>query len=312
MKRIILFLLMAGVALMLCACGGDDPGKPETPETPETPENPETPQTPETPENPENPENPGTGPVTYSVTHDDLWLANGEQKIYGVLYRPEGLDKAPLIIISHGFAETHSFGTAYAEALAPLGYAVYCFDFCGGSNDSLSDGKTTEMSVCSERADLTAVIAALRELDYIDPDRIILIGDSQGGFVSALVAADHKDLIEKLVLIYPAFCIQDDWVKQYPQGADIPETIDCWGTTIGRAYVKCLYGLDIYGTIAAYEGPVQIFHGDQDEVVALSYSKKALEAYKNASLKVMTGEGHGFSNEARDTVIETIKEFLQD
>ena len=36
------------------------------------------------------------------------------------------------------------------------------------------------------------------------------MGCSQGGFVSALVAAKNNFPIEKLVLFYPALCIPDD------------------------------------------------------------------------------------------------------
>ena len=251
-------------------------------------------------------------PEAYSVTHEELWLTKGEQRIYGVLYRPEGVQKAPVIIVSHGFGSSHRFGIAYAEALAPLGYAVYIYDFCGGGNFCKSDGKTTEMSICSEIADLEAVITGLQGLNGIDPERIILIGESQGGMVSALTAGNHKDLIDKLILIYPAFCIKDDWVKQYPQGADIPETINLWGTTIGRGYIECLYGLEVYETIRRYEGPVYIFHGDKDQVVPLSYAERAQKEYRNARLKVMDGEGHGFTPSGQNAVLEIIKQFLNE
>ena len=249
---------------------------------------------------------------TYSVTHEELWLSKGGQKIYGVLYRPEGVQKAPVIIVSHGFGSSHRFGIAYAEALAPLGYAVYIYDFCGGGNFCKSDGKTTEMSICSEIADLEAVISGLQKLNGIDPERIILVGESQGGMVSALTAGAYKNLIEKLILIYPAFCIKDDWVKQYPQGSDVPETINLWGTTIGRGYIECLYGLEVYEAISKYEGPVYIFHGDKDQVVALSYAERAQKEYKNARLKVLDGEGHGFTPAGQSAVLEIIKKFLKE
>ena len=46
----------------------------------------------------------------------------------------------------------------YAILMAELGYASYCFDFCGGSVvKGKSDGKTTDMSVLTEVKDLEAV-----------------------------------------------------------------------------------------------------------------------------------------------------------
>ena len=95
--------------------------------------------------------------------------------------------------------------------LAEMGYVAFTFDFCGGSAMcGKSDGKTTEMSVLTETKDLKAVIEYVRNLSYTDSEKILLMGCSQGGFVSALVAAKNNFPIEKLVLFYPALCIPDD------------------------------------------------------------------------------------------------------
>ena len=45
---------------------------------------------------------------------------------------------------------------------------------------------------------------------YVNPDETVLMGCSQGGFVSAIAASRLHDKISKLVLFYPAFCIPDD------------------------------------------------------------------------------------------------------
>ena len=250
------------------------------------------------------------GGVSGSYTADELWLQNGSNRIFGILYRPEGVEKAPVVIVSHGYGGTHQAGKDYAEALAPMGYAVYMYDFCGGSNHSRSDGKTTQMSIFSEAGDLKAVIDALGEKEYIDGDHVTLIGESQGGMVSSLVAAERGSDIERLILIYPALCIKDDWVKMYPALSDMPQEVDFWGMKLGHAYLEGLYDLDVYKTISQYEGPVSIFHGDKDQVVSVSYSERAKEAYKNATLNVLPGEGHGFSAKARKGVIAAICQTL--
>lgn len=246
-----------------------------------------------------------------TFTKEEIILDNGGKSIYGVLYRPDKVKKAPLVIMSHGFGGNHLFGKDYAESIAPLGYAVYCFDFCGGSNNSLSDGKTTEMSIFSEAKDLEAVMDGLRSIDGIDHDSVILVGESQGGMVSALVAAERKDEVERLILVYPAFCIKDDWVGRYPNIEDMPEEVDIWGVKLGRTFLERLYGLDVFGTISLFDGPVSIFHGDNDKVVDISYSENALKVYSKADLTVYPGEGHGFTPETRRKVIEAIKDKLR-
>lgn len=130
--------------------------------------------------------------------------------IRGTEYRPQG-ENLPIAIVCHGFMAFQDTVRHYTKALAESGYVSYCFDFCGGSVvKGKSDGKTTEMSVLTEMRDLEAVIGYAQNRTYTDSSRILLMGCSQGGFVSSLVAAKWKDRISKLVLFYPALCIPDD------------------------------------------------------------------------------------------------------
>lgn len=56
--------------------------------------------------------------------------------------------------MSHSFGLTNKSMNAYCSMLAKNGYVAYCFDFCGGSKKSKSDGKTTDMTVFTEVKDL--------------------------------------------------------------------------------------------------------------------------------------------------------------
>ena len=78
----------------------------------------------------------------------------------------------------------------YALELADMGCLTYTFDFCGGSVvKEKSDGLTTEMSVLTEVDDLESVIAYAAGRERADKNHILVMGCSQGGFVSALAAA---------------------------------------------------------------------------------------------------------------------------
>lgn len=67
------------------------------------------------------------------------------------------------------------------------------------------NGYSIEMSVMTEVSDLEAVMEAASEWDFADESRIVLLGTSQGGIVSAIAAARHTDQVSGLVLMYPAF-----------------------------------------------------------------------------------------------------------
>ena len=78
------------------------------------------------------------------------------QKIYGEAFIPNSTGKFPLIIFSHGYGYNSSF--IDSKRLASNGISVYQFDFCGGSNYSRSEGKSTEMTVLTEADDLESVL----------------------------------------------------------------------------------------------------------------------------------------------------------
>lgn len=219
--------------------------------------------------------------------------------IRGTEYRPAG-DDLPVAIVCHGFMAFQDTVRQYAKALARSGYCAYCFDFCGGSViKGKSDGDTREMSVLTEVRDLEAVIAYTQSLPYTGRE-LLLMGCSQGGFVSALVAAKCPNLVSKLVLFYPALCIPDDaragkmmFAKFDPQ--NIPEKLRCGPMKLGGCYPAAVIGMDPYEEIKAYTGPVLIVHGTKDKIVRTDYSKRAAECYENAEMHFIEGGSHGFS-----------------
>ena len=195
--------------------------------------------------------------------------------IRGTELRPEG-DRLPAAIMCHGFMATQGTVRQYANALAEAGYATYIFDFCGGSAAfGKSEGKTTDMSVLTEVADLEAVIAEVTARPYVDASRLLLAGCSQGGFVSALTAAKHPDLAKRLVLIFPALCIPENWTERYATDEEIPQSIEFWGLTLGKGFVTSLRGMDVFAKMPEYSKPVIIFQGAKDPIATLGHSQRA-------------------------------------
>ncbi len=247
----------------------------------------------------------------YHSNVKDLWINNGERKIFGVKSEPQGDGKKGVAIVSHGFNGTHHFARDYFDTLNGLGYTVYAFDFPCGSLYSRSDNNTVNMSVIDEKNDLKAVVRHFLDKPDTDKERMVLIGESQGGFVSALAAAELKDTVSSLVLIYPAFCIPDNWSERYKTEEEIPDTTNLWNVPLGKRFFTEIRDFDVYGTITGYEGPVQIIHGSKDPIVPLGYSEEAMKRYKNAHLGVIPGAGHGFKPEERAVSNEFVREFLE-
>lgn len=251
--------------------------------------------------------------MTYATK--DLWCHDGDERIYGLAFIPDHEEgqRVPLIVFSHGFGVNHAYGSAYGRHFAEHGIAFYEFDFPGGSlGGNRSDGDPMDESVVTEMHNLLAVIEEARQWDFVDPERIVLLGQSQGGCVSALVAGEHPEYVHALMLEYPALCIKHDAEARYPGLTDIPERNTMFnGMVVGAKYYTDLRSLDIYDTLAKYHGPVLILHGNDDTVVDISYSERAARDYAgHCRFHVMQGQGHGFTQDGDYRAMEVMDAWL--
>lgn len=245
----------------------------------------------------------GTG-----MTEEMIFDRQDGKKIRGRMYLPKRREqKLPLVIFCHGFGSNFRELMHHGKGFAEAGIGCLFFDFCGGGTESSSDGSMAEMTVDSECLDLKTVLARVKELDYVDSRRIFLHGESMGGLVTALVAAQCPEDIRGQVLWYPAFVIPDGARKRHAAGER-----EVFGIRLGEDFDREAMDIDVYARIPAYSGPVLMIHGDSDPVVPLSYSRRALSVYGDARLIVIPGAGHGFdggnSHAAREHSIAFIRE----
>lgn len=243
---------------------------------------------------------------------ESLWIKNGNRNIYGIISKPryDG-KKQPIAIISHGFNGTHAYARTYFETLNSLGYQVYTFDFPCGSVNSRSDNNTLNMSILDEQSDLEAIVRYFKQQPDVDPSKIMLIGESQGGFVSALVADKIPQDINAAVLVFPALCIPDNWRERYPKLTDIPEVTKLWNVSMGRRFFEEIHDMNVFKKMKKFKKPVLIIQGDADPVVSMNDSKRAVKTYKNASLYVIPGASHGFKPEEQKRSLLQIKKLIE-
>lgn len=242
----------------------------------------------------------------------EITIDSRGMKLYGVAVIPNsGPSRKPAVIMSHGYGGNHiGFYSQMAE-LAKSGYVCYAIDFQGGGRGSKSDGSTREMSIFTEKQNLIDVIDAVREWDCVDPDNLFLLGESQGGCVSAITAPEVKEKIKAIALIYPALCIPDDARALYKTKDDIPAEITVMGIEIGKAYYENLLDYDIYNVIKDFDKDVLIVHGSDDELVKQRYSDKAAEIYTHCEHHIIEGAGHGFYGEQKERSNKYVFDFFQ-
>ena len=211
----------------------------------------------------------------YIYTTQEIWVKNGDMNIYGVAYVPDTDGKVPLVIFSHELGNDHRSGERYAERLAEAGYAAYVFDFCGGTvGGNKSDGSNKGMSVLTEASDLEAVMKSARTWEFVDPDRIVLLGGSMGGLVTTVVGSQHQEEIAGMILMYPALSAKaDSGTERYKTEDEVPEEVSLFGGWIhvGKNYVTDLWKVDFDQLLSSYKGHMLLLQGDKDSPVPISW-----------------------------------------
>ena len=274
-------LMGIGVALLLAACGTTTTNQATTAQTPQTTQAPHV-------------EVKTDG--TYTVKEYDF-DSNGKD-IYARAFVPDASGRVPLVIFSHGLGANVEHEKEVQKTLAKAGIAVFSFEFAGGSSSSapMSEGLTTEMSVLTEVQNLKDAIRIASGLEYVDPQKIYLMGSSQGGLVTALTAEEVTN-IAGLFLFYPAFSLPDDIRSSFPKLDEVPETFNLLGTKIGKIYITDIYDMDPYANLDKLGMPVRIYHGKDDNIVPITASQKAMKRLGNARLTTLEDTGHALTPE---------------
>ena len=233
---------------------------------------------------------------TYTVKEYDF-DSNGKD-IYARAFVPDASGRVPLVIFSHGLGANVEHEEEVQKTLAKAGIAVFSFEFAGGSSSSapMSEGLTTEMSVLTEVQNLKDAIRIASGLEYADPQKIYLMGSSQGGLVTALTAEEVTN-IAGLFLFYPAFSLPDDIRSSFPKLDEVPETFNLLGTKIGKKYITDIYDMDPYANLDELTMPVHIYHGKDDNIVPITASQKAMKRLKDARLTTLEDTGHALTPE---------------
>ena len=111
-------------------------------------------------------------------------------RVDGTVYRPSEILDEPLPAII--YCQGKSYGENWCRSLSGTGAVAYCFDFKG-------DGEKARVK------ELEAVLKGIRELRYVDPDKVYLLGEANGCLTASTVTFDNARKIKGLILVSPGF-----------------------------------------------------------------------------------------------------------
>lgn len=125
--------------------------------------------------------------VGYTIPHEDVWIATTDRlRLHGWFLKAKGEAKGTVVFL-HGNAQNLTSHVLYVSWLPDAGYNVLIADYRGYG---LSLGSPTRPGVY---ADAAAMWAYARSRKDVDPERLILFGQSLGG-ANALALAGREKL----------------------------------------------------------------------------------------------------------------------
>ena len=112
----------------------------------------------------------------------ELQLSSGGERMNGLLYRAAGVGPRPVVVLLHGFPGNER-NLDLAQSLRRAGADVLYFDYRG------TWGSAGHFSFAGGLDDVAAAVAWIRSPDnvakfHFDPQRIVLVGHSYGGWLA--------------------------------------------------------------------------------------------------------------------------------
>ncbi len=218
-------------------------------------------------------------------------------------------------IVCHGLTGNRNehLLLAVVDSLSAKGISSVRFDFNGHGE---SDGAFSKMTVGSELADLAHIYEYVKNLKWVDKNRISLVGHSQGALVSGLFAGEKGyPMVHSIALMAPAACIpfmarEGNFFGEKMDVNNIPDSLRLWGKSyIGRDYVKDAAAIDVYDRTAHYAGPVLIVQGNKDDPIIYKYAALYPKYVHQAEYHELKGLSHSFA-EGLSAPAKLIADFL--
>lgn len=224
-------------------------------------------------------------------------------------------DKYDVAILAYGFVgmmdpKVNDLLPVLAEKLQEKGIATVRFDFNG---HGLSEGPLDNMSIYNELEDYHAVLQYVFD-NFKGLDHLYLVGHSQGGVLSSMMAGFYPDKVDKLVIMSPAATLVDDAKIGTCMGIDydpnnIPEKLDFKDFKLNDWYFRTAKFVNNYDVAQAFRGPVLALHGENDKVVNNYASRHYQAIFDNCEFHLIPENDHGL-HQNRDEVYKRVVEFL--
>lgn len=216
--------------------------------------------------------------------------------------------KLPAVVMLHGTGSNREeAGNGYqmaAPVMAEAGIVTLRIDFMG-NGESKADYK--DYNYTSANLDAKAAADYLAKLDYVDADKIAVMGWSQGGTNALLAAAAYPETFSAVITWSGAIALDDSTGlfgdKTFAQAKAIADREGSYEMTfdwrdslqVGQRWFKEVKETDVLKETAKIKAPVLAINGDQDTTVAPENAAKIAQAAKNGRDLYIAGADHTYN-----------------
>lgn len=230
------------------------------------------------------------------ITQEDDYTAylfnytSQEKKVTGQLNKPKETGRLPIVILLRGFVDPDMYQTGIgtrnaASVFARNGYVTVAPDFLGygGSDDPDNDSFAARVQRPITVLDL---IESVKELEYVDPNKIYIWGHSNGGQIAL-------SILEITQAEYPT-TLWAPVTKPFPYSIlYYTDEYDDYGKGLRKALAtfETFYDANDYSIVTYVDrlkAPLQIHQGGADDAVPLEWSDEFVELVeeKNPELPI--------------------------
>ncbi len=230
-----------------------------------------------------------------------IFRAQDGTTVHGQLFVKDRDARNPAVIFMHGgpirqmllgyhYSSYYANAYAFNQYLANQGYVVLSINFRSGIGygRDFRRAKFQGPRGATEYQDILAGAAYLRDLDFVDAERLGLWGGSYGGYLTAQGLARNSNIFKAGVDLHGVH----DWAwraREFSPGGG-------WG--LGPDDLALAYASSPISDISGWTSPVLFVHGDDDRNVMFGQTidlvRRLREKGVDHEIVVFPDEVHGF------------------